>query len=35
MLMCFVVYASVGKFGARNASGNPVQTAGYFMTIFS
>jgi hypothetical protein len=35
MFMCFMVFASVGKFGKHNASGNPAQTEGYILIIFS
>jgi SP family sugar:H+ symporter-like MFS transporter len=35
MFMCFMVFASVGKFGAHDASGNPAQTEGYVLIIFS
>jgi hypothetical protein len=35
MFMCFMVFASVGKFGKQDASGNPAQTEGYVLIIFS
>ena len=34
MFMCFVVFASVGKFDTHDASGTPAQTEGYGLIIF-
>jgi len=34
MFMCFVVFASVGKFGAHDASGTPAQTEGHVLIVF-
>jgi MFS transporter, SP family, sugar:H+ symporter len=35
MFMCFMVFASVGKFSKHDASGNPAQTEGYALIVFS
>lgn len=35
MFMCFMVFASVGAFGAKDADGNPARTEGYVMIIFA
>jgi len=35
MFMCFMIFASIGKFGQKDASGNPAKTEGYVMIIFA
>lgn len=35
MFMCFMVFASVGEFGAKDSAGNPARTEGYVMIIFA
>jgi MFS transporter, SP family, sugar:H+ symporter len=32
--MCFMVFTSIGRFGAKNAEGDPDWTEGYVMIIF-